>query len=847
MAKKKSNINKYTNGLGINEIYSKISRGSSFIPGVIDESKLTSRIVKKDGTFKAKPFAKSYKSIRPVLSSGFSSRGNFRTNYTPLFDADAVAYFTAVEDVGGTLTALEKDLVNDWFVTERTAGRLSKYKAVYPFKGKTSGAAAINMVNPGTYDLSFINFVTADFAVSGRIQPDDSTKYAELNFIIGEDINQDDNLVHFQIEEGPTTNGHFWGAREAILGLRNITWYIESSKSTAWLQGGGIGTNFTHTYENKDSFTFNFSPSGSTTSTITPFLNGQALAAPLSRAHTDYTPLTSYLFAHHYVNGATDIALDHIGGIYTAVAFGEGFTDDEASTLNKSFKDISVDPDAQAYIQEVFDQGGTLSLAQQHAVNNLVKSMKADGLWEGAINIVPFMGGTVNSALTELKTRVQYFNVNFVDADADSKIGLTGDGSTKFTQSSQQISALMSGNYDIQMLAFADTTGIGAGKYLAGIQSTNYRYALRHNGGLLEAYGGGLLTDLATATLGTESNGLVRTSQTSLFALTDGTEGTEFTTSVTNILPSLPIWVFGRGTADYAGTMKGFVLAETWSLEQTKKFEKLYKAFIQQVQDGETYETDAAAYFQTVEDAGGTLTTNVKSEFNAFVSREIAAGRWSKLKRLYPYLGGKIDSARVDAINLGQATNNNFVDADADATIGLQGDGSTKFLTEQSNIDEILTSNSKFQVGVFFPTLNLTGSNQSLFGVSDTISGTNPTDYRLWNRIHSTGTPRYYSGELAAFTSPSFAAVSSSIARFNDTSAYALANGEEGIENTTDVSAYVLPPYAMGWFADRVNNTFNSFYANQKYIGAYIAELDTLQETKDFESSYKTFINNITA
>lgn len=79
MAKKKSNINKYINDLGLNEVYSKISRGSSFIPGVIDNAKLSSRVVKKDESYKVEPFKKSTSDIRPVLSAGFSSRGNFRT------------------------------------------------------------------------------------------------------------------------------------------------------------------------------------------------------------------------------------------------------------------------------------------------------------------------------------------------------------------------------------------------------------------------------------------------------------------------------------------------------------------------------------------------------------------------------------------------------------------------------------------------------------------------------------------------------------------------------------------------------------------------------------------------
>ena len=113
------------------------------------------------------------------------------------------------------------------------------------------------------------------------------------------------------------------------------------------------------------------------------------------------------------------------------------------------------------------------------------------------------------------------------------------------------------------------------------------------------------------------------------------------------------------------------------------------------------FDTDASAFFTAIEDAGGTLTDNVKSEFDAFVVREKDAGRWSKIKRLYPYLGGVINSAVIDAVTLNSATNVNFVDADVDATIGLQGDGLSKYLNTDDVMNSIITDNYNWQIGHF--------------------------------------------------------------------------------------------------------------------------------------------------
>lgn len=103
---------------------------------------------------------------------------------------------------------------------------------------------------------------------------------------------------------------------------------------------------------------------------------------------------------------------------------------------------------------------------------------------------------------------------------------------------------------------------------------------------------------------------------------------------------------------------------------------------------GGGFDPDALAFFTAIEEVGGTLSENLKNEWNAFVIREKNANRYAKLKRLYPYLGGVIDSAIVDAITLFSPTNFNFVDLDVDSLIGLQG-GVGKYLRDTYSSYEI--------------------------------------------------------------------------------------------------------------------------------------------------------------
>ena len=111
--------------------------------------------------------------------------------------------------------------------------------------------------------------------------------------------------------------------------------------------------------------------------------------------------------------------------------------DSAVSTLMTTLRGIDeqgMDADALTYIRAVETaDGGFLETPVKIAIDNLVKGLKADNLWDSIKASCLLCGPrTLNGALVPLvggaPTNV---NNNFVDADYNRETGLVGDGSTK--------------------------------------------------------------------------------------------------------------------------------------------------------------------------------------------------------------------------------------------------------------------------------------------------------------------------------------------------------------------------------------------------------------------------------
>lgn len=245
------------------------------------------------------------------------------------------------------------------------------------------------------------------------------------------------------------------------------------------------------------------------------------------------------------------------------------------------------------------------------------------------------------------------------------------------------------------------------------------------------------------------------------------------------------------------------------------------------------FDPDAAAFFAAVESEGGTLSSLEKSEYNDHVTRDTYDR--TKVKREYPYRGGVINSCRIDAITLGLVTNNNFLDADADATGGLQPDGSTKWLID-SDAGSIFTSVNDVQVAHFIDAPG--GGNSTFVGAHNTSTGNSLL------LLETAGDSRFASGDvaIAAITVVPVNNAAVSGGRFTSTDLRIWVDEANEVQNTTS-NALGFPAETLYIFARNRNGAANT-PSGAKGLGTIMAEGMTPAEFLAYQTSFKTFLTN---
>jgi hypothetical protein len=104
------------------------------------------------------------------------------------YDADAQTYFNSVVAAGGSLSETEKGAANVYVLAMKSAGIwTSPLIADYPMLGGTSASQKINLKNPGTFDLIFVNTVAGDHTANGWL-PNGTTSYARTGITPGTHI-----------------------------------------------------------------------------------------------------------------------------------------------------------------------------------------------------------------------------------------------------------------------------------------------------------------------------------------------------------------------------------------------------------------------------------------------------------------------------------------------------------------------------------------------------------------------------------------------------------------------------------------------------------------------------------
>ena len=211
--------------------------------------------------------------------------------------------------------------------------------------------------------------------------------------------------------------------------------------------------------------------------------------------------------------------------------------------------DFPEDSDATAYIAAVETADGqSLEAGVKNAINNFVAGCKYDGIWN-SIKASCLLAGarTLAGALKPLVGATST-NFNFVSADYNRKLGLLGNGTTKYLASNRNGTDDPQNNH--HMSVWRGSVGaISTLKYYinAGPGSTGAS-SISQTNGTLQTWSRNSGTDsLANAATQTGFYGISRSSSASYLRRSHNT-----TTSVTRASQSpasINIWVFRRNPA----------------------------------------------------------------------------------------------------------------------------------------------------------------------------------------------------------------------------------------------------------------------------------------------------------
>ena len=341
------------------------------------------------------------------------------------FDADAQAFFDRVTTAGGSLSTTEQDAVNTLVVQMKADGIWSKMKAIYPMVGASAAACAQNLKS-SSFTGSFSSGWT--FASTG-VTPNGSSATFNTGFNpLTEGLNANSNHHSVYLR---TINS---GATYVDIGQLDNQWL----SAIYWI--GGLR--------------YIYNPTSARTITAS---NNNALNLSINtrRSSTDFV-----FFQNNSKIGinatATTISFSssnvHIGSAGGASWFsprqnafasiGDGLTDTEAGylyiavqgfnqTLNRNVgPQVVSDADAQAYINRVYNAGGTLTNTEANAVNQLTIDMKADGLWTKMKAIYPMVGASAAACAQNLKSAS--FTGTFTSGWTFASTGATPNGTSAY-------------------------------------------------------------------------------------------------------------------------------------------------------------------------------------------------------------------------------------------------------------------------------------------------------------------------------------------------------------------------------------------------------------------------------
>jgi hypothetical protein len=167
------------------------------------------------------------------------------TTTTVSYDPDAQAFFTAIEEDGGSLTLTEKSAINTMVVDFKADGLWTKLKAIYPFVGGSAIAHKYNLKNPVNNDAAFRMVFNGGVTHNGDgVTFNGTTGYGDTKFAI-EDFTSDTSLSYgvyirtiFSASNGGFDFGVYGGGARAMIWANARRFYPNAGQIASWTAYG---------------------------------------------------------------------------------------------------------------------------------------------------------------------------------------------------------------------------------------------------------------------------------------------------------------------------------------------------------------------------------------------------------------------------------------------------------------------------------------------------------------------------------------------------------------------------------------------------------------------------------
>ena len=584
---------------------------------------------------------------------------NVVTQVVNATDADAQLFITAAGITDLTQAAAINTLVNDL----KTYGLWTKMRALYPFVGGTATSHKFNLKDPRDLDAAFRLVFNGGWVHSSMgALPNGTNGYADSKFIISQLYSSITN-IHISYYSRTNTNKYeMIGMQDDNVGQGSQV-YVQDNGTNQTYSALNTDPNSISINNNIQSTIGHYLSSRTSLTLLKGYKNGVVQGSNTNTSAGLKSTLPIIIGGSVYKYNSTSYYSGNKEAAFASI--GEGLTDTEVNNFYISIQKFQTtlgrhvgtpyvsDTDAVSFLMAAKITDGT----QAAAINTLVIRMKADGVWTKMKAIYPFVGGSATSHKWNLKDPR--------DLDAAYRLVFNGGGTHNSTGYVPNLNSYADTklnpstvlNIDSIHFSYYSRTNLMVNNYDMGVTISSVPVlsltaALRWGDGVTYYSMGFNPTEVNKIQTSTDKNFIFNkiTTSASLFENT-----TKTTTSVTNRsgLPNGNFFIAARnldGTAQQSSQRNCAFssIGDGLTDAEVTAFYNAIQAFQttlgRQVNVPLVSDTNAQAFLNST----GITNYTQANAVNTLVTDLKSAGLWTKIKALYPFVGGSATSHKFN-------------------------------------------------------------------------------------------------------------------------------------------------------------------------------------------------------